>query len=617
MSDPASNSAPKLRGQRTWLWCRRNPVVAGLLASLVSGLAGTTFLAIQVSNNARDFRDQKAIAQNAAAEADKKRLEVEKQYGQLRERFQNFYDLLIVSAERAFSTGDFADAATFLDGCPAELRNFEWRLRERLLEGSVLTRPVANGNLQAMAVSPDGKRVATGGNRGTNPDSFEPVRIWDTATWELKAEFGEGAYQLAFSPDSKQLAVGWSDSTSLWDIAEKKPLVTLPASHGGLAFSPDGKLLAIGLDKAVCLYVATAPPAVKDSNGADGRMGERAISPPAIDKPVKTLTGSVAFVKSLAFSPDGKRLVAMSGVFDPPIGDRAQPQPSDIKVWELESERAIWELNNIEDASWDLMAVNRAGDRCAVAIGEDNHVQLSNLNEKKEPISIALPTGVTALAFSPTGEDLYAGDRLGNIHVIDVESQEIAATLSGHTRAVLSIGFLGDDRLLTASRDDTLKVWERDRQAGTPYQLPGHAPFAFSGDGGQIAAATPTGEIRCWDLRTKAELRGLLAMPLDKLARELSRPREAVPEKSDPNPSRDAFSPDGSRIARIAGKTLQIIDAKTARGLIVLIAPGSITSAEFSPDGERLAVAGEFGIEIYDAAPSPTFFPPPARLRSK
>ena len=809
------------RAERTWLWCRRNRVVASLLAalaaSLVIGLAGTTIMAIQASNNAHDFFGQKVIAQNAATEADKKRLEadqakkdalnkqheVETLNGQLRERFHDFYDLMVVSAERALANGNFDEAARLLDGCPAELRNFEWRLRERLLQGSVLTRPVANGNLQAMAVSPDGKWVATGGNWAMNPPSREPVRIWDTTTWEMTAEFGDGAYYLAFSPDSQKLAVGWSEATTLWDIGEKKILVTFPESHGGLAFSPDGKWVAIGLDKTVWIYDAGPPPPVKYSIGPDGRKVESTFSLLAINKPVKTLTGSVAFVKSLAFSPDGKRLVAMSGVSNLSFGDRAQPRPSDIKVWDLETAHVIWELNNIEDSSWDLMAVNPACDRCVVAVREDNRVQLSNLTEKHEPISIVLPRGVTTLAFSPTGEDLYAGDLLGNIHVVDVASQDVTTTLYGHTHAVRGIGFLGDDRLLTASGDDTLKVWERDRQAGTAFPLPGRAPFAFSGDGRQIAAAMPTGEIHRWDLRTKQELSGVPAIPVEKpvpekdeaqtspapaapneenappdhlgivalaattdpnrwlaiysdssllawdmaerrsaillqfppletnekpppaaapqspvkqltggvrsavsryrfspdrkfvarmstwydstplpagplmpeyhrkwgaveiwdvaarkgvaqwrhelflneidvtfspesrhayllvsdfpalksqpktIAWELATGLEVAPEKHPRNPFRGAFSPDGSRIARIEGTTLKIIDAQTDRELIALSAPKSITTAEFSPDGERLIIAGEFGIEIYDAAPTPAFAPPPVRLRSK
>ncbi|MET8681769.1 hypothetical protein ABZW18_30355 [Streptomyces sp. NPDC004647] len=198
--------------------------------------------------------------------------------------------------------------------------------------------------------------------------------------------------------------------------------------------------------------------------------------------------------------------------------------------------------------------------------------------------------------------------------------QYYQAELVGHADAVSEATFSPDGILATASRDQTVRLWDthRRRRLAT---LTGHATWlravTFSRDGRMLATGGDDKKVVLWDVSARKKV-GILAGHAEQIKSIAFSPDgRAVASASSDNTvmlwdterrsrrltlsghtgfvNAVAFSPDGRILASTSvDRTIRLWDARTGAQLATLTGHAqSVDSIAFSPDGRTVATASQ------------------------
>ena len=423
-----------------------------------------------------------------------------------------------------------------------------------------------------IAFSADGKTLASA-DRST-------ARLWDVASGkELRRVSGapEGGiwWTVAFSADLKHLAVGRLDTTiELRDVSTGRKLHQFQPHKGwvsSLAFSPDGRLLASGgRDAPYRPDEATKPEDRPEENHV--RLWDTANG-----KEVRQLGPYAAPVGSVAFSPDGKTLIACGGG----VG----------RLWEVATRK---ELGRYGEEGDPPCRMTFSPDGKAL-IERRGCIRLRDLATGKERLAFASHSqGVECVAFTPDGRTLLSGSQDHTVRFWSpATGQELRPPLR-QSYNVLAFAFTPDGKaLFTGSSDKTIRLWDLGRsRVVRRWQGSNEScvnALALSPDGRTLASGSWDGKMSRWEAGTGRRL--MTSGALGGFVRAV------------------AFSPDGKVLAS-GSDALILWDAATGRRLREVPRPPTDLEMKyeglaFSPDGRRLAVAGSWsGLWLVDLAGS-------------
>jgi WD40 repeat protein len=460
--------------------------------------------------------------------------------------------------------------------------------------------------LASLALSPDGKLIATGGGsyqRPVGPGHYRfvfdgRIRLWETATGKEARclRVGERTVRcLSFSPDGRLLAAGCEKDIVLWDAATGKEVGRLRGHQkavASVAFSANGRLLhslahtpregwwiAAADDSEVAWWDVAACKQIRlrqsDAGKLAGTLERLALAPDA-----RVLLKSYRETRSNA-DPSGRLTSEFLGwllrASDPATGkalyqvERPAKESNGAVVFTPDGKRFAWGGNSLWIGDARTGRVLRK-----IAVG-DVHGTARGLCLSADGRKLAtahLGGGISLW-------DTDTGKKVGDCG--DVDSGE---------RNRLGPIFSGDSRLLAWNDAGGVRLWDVVAGKETP-TLPGHRQpvglVGFQADGRTLASTSERMVYR-WDVAS---------------GKEVGRPvrRDRIRHRS-----WLAGSPDGEHyLMQAPDGSVQLCTTDGDKLLHTLAAAGTQPrQAHFSPDGKHVILRhwdkGAIRASIYDVA---------------
>jgi WD40 repeat protein len=317
--------------------------------------------------------------------------------------------------------------------------------------------------LNAMEYSPrllamlQGSTAAANVEIGSDNQTVISFHLTDEITfWNMKTKQGHTLYldfhgapssigNWALSPDGQIIAGASNQGVWLWNAKSGAQVARLEAGTSGpllimpLVFSPDGKMLA----SLGCLAHDTTNACTKHGILLWNVVSHTPLGPP--------LPGNGSQVTQLAFSPDGKTLLASSN--------------AGLQLWDVASKTVL--RQSLAGFTGDIAAFALSPDGKTVAASDGNQsIYIWNVASQTAQGTPLSAKGVQSLAFSPDGKLLAAGGTDKTVQVWNITSRlpsDVPLTLNGHKGSITSLAFSPDGKMLASSDDQgATLLWDME-----------------------------------------------------------------------------------------------------------------------------------------------------------
>lgn len=289
---------------------------------------------------------------------------------------------------------------------------------------------------------------------------------------------------------------------------------------------------------------------------------------------VRVFSGHNNIPLSIAFSPDGERLVSGIGGSD-----------YSVKLWNVNTGACLNTF--IGHASPVKSVVYSPKGDCVASGSWDRTIKIWDIKTGAIITTCKGHTGaITSLVFTSDGEKIISASDDETLKLWDVKTGQVITTFTGHTNIIESATISPYDKYIASgSRDNTIKIWNINSGICLKTFVT-KAPVtsvAFSPDGMYIVSGSKDNDIRLWYLDDSSSLRTFKGHT-DEVVSVM-------------------FSPDGNQIVSgSADETIKIWDTKTGSCLKTFVQnTGMLYDAVISPDGQSVASScGDNTIILWD-----------------
>jgi WD40 repeat protein/serine/threonine protein kinase len=557
-------SRPITRVERSWRWCKRNPVTSTLVASiagvlLLSALGATAMYASEhrhrtqveelldeknqlVSEKSEllsksyveragrylgppaeqpEFSPMKALPWIYAAlendQHDAKRWEASRsrlgtalrQLPSVRRLWSHKGGILAAAISPKgdrFATAGTNDAAAYV-----------WDVSK---DDPITPALVHPGKVMSMNFAGDGKSLATGCDDGS-------LRIWDAATGKLlygplwDAEFARSANLSTYvSVDHQSLLTVRDTHAQVWNAATGHPIgKTLTVSHGSVNLADAGKLV-VGLDRNA--IVAWDPQTGNEKQRLEAKfVGPITVAPDGITVAVADASQHVQLWncrtnKKLAMTPAHATQVTALKFSADGVWLASGTNNGTVSVWKSGDGSLVGQRRL--GARIAILEFSRDSHQLAAIAGNYGMISIIPLDGREPlPAPIHLPGTIYPAGWIPAKDSLLSFSDNGVVRLWDVKTLRTARQLA-HAEPIIGASASKDRQLLaTIDEDGTCSITDLLAADGdltgsaamiaTAMQQP--AAVALTSDGSKLAIADMRGPLAIWDTAGRKKVRDL------------------------------------------------------------------------------------------------------------
>lgn len=502
------------------------------------------------------------------------------------------------------------------ENSPQDLRDLQvWNIANPAHPRLLTTVPAHTADITTIALSSDGRLIATGSPDGT-------IHVWgaaDPLRPTLAASLpgdGKAVYSLAFDRGNRVLASSGADhETRLWSLSRSASLRLLaqipsstanpdssdPATPHRVAFSPDGRYLAVAAGSGTGEY-----PEVWDVSKP---RTPRKLAVPTSDSDTATCDS----LMGLTFSQNNKQTLLFSSC-DSELDDWALNTGGRPRGYELREQTSYSEPSS-DAGTGGQVILDGSRDAALNVSAEGVQVWQVSTQESGSLASLFAGSGLTpgSLALNSSGRPPLLADtaHLPDIRLWDLSNPANPTSLGVYPELIPSntgteanalaegVALSGDGQLLAASEVVDGSPVVALRRTATPKAPPvaairdlsdGAISLALSRDGHLLAvsdnsdytpAVTTPPTVKLFSLQNLAHPRLLASLP--------------------GNTFKVIFSPDGRMLVAFTANMMLSWDVANPGRPVELplqrLSPASgVANGAFSPDGTMLAVQDSVGV---------------------